>query len=113
MLLNEEATAAAIRAAFDRVLVQRTSTVIVFIAAHGYQGYIANYDISLQNPRDKGVPLREVNELIATGLIWGQDDLRICRFLQLRLSPSRLNSSGPRSPEAAAAYLGFAASRIE
>jgi tetratricopeptide (TPR) repeat protein len=113
LLLNERATLAAIRAAFDKVLVQRTSTVIIFVAAHGYQdhgqGYISAYDTSIQNLRDKGVPLREVNQLITAGLsgvktIFAYVDSCNSGYLQ------GLNSIGLQAPQHGRLF-GFAASR--
>jgi len=115
LLLNENATAGAIRAALDRVLLQRTETVIIFIAAHGYeangQGYIAATDTKVQDLPDRGVALSEINGLITAGLsgvktIYVYVDSCYSGYLQ------GLNSSGLQAPPDGRLF-GFAASRTK
>jgi len=115
LLLNEDATAAAIRAAFNKVLLQRTATVVIFIAAHGYeangQGYIAATDTRIQDLPDRGVALSEINGLITAGLsgvksIYAYVDSCYSGYLQ------GLNSSGLEAPPGGR-LLGLAASRTK
>ena len=115
LLLNEDATAAAMRAAFNKVLLQRTATVIVFIAAHGYEangeGYIAASDTKIQDLPDTGVALSEINHLITADLsgvkaIFAYVDSCYSGYLQ------GLNSSGLQAPPGGR-LLGFAASRTK
>jgi tetratricopeptide (TPR) repeat protein len=68
LLLNEQATAVAIRAAFNRLIKRGTSTVVIFIAAHGNERYIANYDYNPQDPHDIAIPLDELNALVTNRL---------------------------------------------
>jgi tetratricopeptide (TPR) repeat protein len=115
LLLNEDATAPAIRAAFNKVLLQRTTTVIVFIAAHGYEangkGYIAASDTKVQDLSDKGVALSDINHLITADLsgvkaIFAYVDSCYSGYLQ------GLNSSGLQAPPGGRLF-GFAASRTK
>jgi tetratricopeptide (TPR) repeat protein len=115
LLLNESATAPAIRAAFNKVLLRRTATVIIFIAAHGYEangeGYIAASDTKIQNLADTGVALREINRLITVDLsgvkaIFAYVDSCNSGYLQ------GLNSSGLEAPPGGRLF-GFAASRTK
>jgi len=115
LLLNENATAPAIRAAFNKVLLQKTATVIIFIAAHGYdvngQGYIAATDTKVQDLPDQGVALSEINRLITAGLsgakaIYAYVDSCYSGYLQ------GLNSSGLQAPPGGHLF-GFAASRTK
>ena len=115
LLLNEDATAPAIRAAFNKVLTMRTATVVVFIAAHGYeangQGYIAASDTRIQDLSDKGVALSEINHLITADLsgakaIFAYVDSCYSGYLQ------GLNSSGLQAPPGGR-LLGITASRTK
>ena len=115
LLLNEEATAPAIRAAFNKVLMQRAATVVVFVAAHGYeangQGYIAASDTRVQDLSDKGVALSEINHLITADLsgvkaIFAYVDSCYSGYLQ------GLNSSGLQAPPGGRLF-GFTASRTK
>lgn len=116
LLLNEGATVPAIRGAFNQLLQRKTDTVIIFIAAHGYEsksgeGYIAASDTKVQDLQDQGVALSEINALITAGLsgakaIYAYVDSCYSGHLQ------GLNSSGLQAPPGGRLF-GFAASRTK
>ena len=76
LLMNEQATRAAIQAAIETHLeakAGKNDTVILFIAAHGAllpdkKGYIVAYDTSAEDVATTGIPMDDISKLFATGL---------------------------------------------
>jgi len=72
LLLDEQATAPAIRAALNTLLKQAnpTDTVVLFLAGHGMtqekggEGYLIAYDTDRQNLRDSAISMHDLHQLV-------------------------------------------------
>ena len=126
LLVNEQATTAAIRLAFDSFLKAEAGpddTVLVFFASHGTvdpetrEGYIVTYDSDPQDLSSTGLPMADLQELVREELSTvkrAQIYVDVChagKVGAIESKKNRINSVIERLGEADGEILGMMASR--
>ena len=125
-LVNEQATTAAVRLAFDSFLKAEAGsddTVLVFFASHGTvdpetrEGYIVTYDSDPQDLSSTGLPMADLQELVREELSTVKrvhiyvDVCHAGKVGAIEVKKNRINSVVERLGEADGEILGMMASR--